>query len=92
MLTILEYATPEDIRKVCDNPKANACTWHWKAGRAVIAVVAPRSWCDWTQLKTWGHELVHVWGKAHTKAFKQYIDAQPRWPMRGENCHMVPYR
>ena len=92
MLTILEYQTMDEIQQVCepDNPTArpNACTWRDKKGQATIALLRPKNWCDWTQLKTWGHELLHAYGFTHGAKFKQYINPSAEWPMWGENCQL----
>lgn len=96
MLTILEYRTLEEIRQVCSpndpTSRPRACTWRDKRGQATIAVIQPKNWCDWNQLKTWGHELWHVYGWNHSSAFKQYWDPSMPYPWWGENCEEVPFK
>lgn len=96
MLTILEYKTLDEIKQACapDEPTARpqACTWRDKRGQATIAVLRPKDWCDWMNLKTWGHELLHAYGLTHGEAFKQYFSPDAAWPMWGENCELEVWK
>lgn len=74
MLTVKQFATPEETTAACKAlgapGKAPMACAVVKKGQSVLYLTKPTSWCDFETLKVWGHELAHATGLSHSVAYR----------------------
>jgi hypothetical protein len=67
------YSDQKTVDKECDVPDGrhvNGCTWQLGQGRWKVVVLKPRDFCDWSRMRTLGHEVLHTAGFEHSNNYR----------------------
>jgi len=89
-VTVEIHLDPNAIQQLCDpNGKEgrNISGCHVKLGPNTSRLILPmpESWCDWDNMRTWGHELMHAFGFMHSKQYQVFtFTTHDRWV--GKDC------
>lgn len=75
-VTMKVYRSIEEVTEVCRMGRSikyqiNGCKIPTNdPTHDVLIMIKPADFCDWSVMKTWGHELMHVFGWMHDKRYR----------------------